>query len=77
MARAYNKAVKSGPVEMEEALKAGQRVEFESETQSCAKAIGSVDMRNMKSDLGFMVAHLAPDCFQACATRMGLSQCNE
>lgn len=57
--RAYNRAVKAGPVEMEEALKAGHKVELESETQSCATAMGSVDVRIIRSDADFMVSHSA------------------
>jgi hypothetical protein len=39
---------------MEDMLKAGHCVEFERETQFCAKAIGNADGKNMRNDVDFM-----------------------
>lgn len=74
---AYNKAARSDPVDMEDALNAEHCVEFARGTQFCARAICSVDGRNMRSDDDFMVSHLAQTGVQRCAIPMSLFQRNE
>ena len=63
---AHNKAVSADPVDIEDALKAGHCVEFESGMQSCAKAICRVDGRNMRSDADFMISQLVQTLPQSC-----------
>lgn len=72
--RAYNKAARSGPVDIDDALKAGHCVEFARGTQFCARAMYSVDGRRMRSDDDFMIFHSAQTGFWSCAIPMSLSQ---
>lgn len=53
-------------MDIEDALKAGHCVEFESGMQSCAKAICSADGRSMRSDADFMISHLVQTLPESC-----------
>lgn len=53
-------------MDIEDALKAGHCVDFESGMHSCAKAICSVDGMNMRSDADFMISQLVRTLPESC-----------
>lgn len=61
---AYNKEVSSGAVEIDDALKAGHRVEPERGTQLCAEAVAAAEVRNTRSVTSFIAGSciLLADC---------------